>query len=263
MLGMTDSIFEPAGQDRFVPTEAALGPWTDQGLHGGPPTMLLAREVERFEPDESMFVARLTVELLRPVGRSPLTVRSRAVRPGRRVQLVEASLWREETEVARATALRIHRTTIDLPETAEPPPHPLPGARGAWTPPYRGGPAYHALGVEIRTSADAAPDAAPGWGWIRLRLPVVPDESPSGLVRACAAADFPNGFSYVVDPRKIMYINPDLTLYLHRVPVGEWVLVDARTWLQPYGSGFAAGALYDGHGRIGLSVQGLLIEPRA
>ena len=48
---MSESIFEAAGHDSYVPTEAALGPWTDQALHGGPPTMLMAREIERFRSD--------------------------------------------------------------------------------------------------------------------------------------------------------------------------------------------------------------------
>ena len=118
-------------------------------------------------------------------------------------------------------------------------------------------------GVEIRTSPEARRDAAPGWAWVRLRVPVVPGEEPSGLVRVCAAADFPNGVSYVVDPRTVRYINPDLTVYLHRLPRGEWVLVDARTWVRSRGTGVAEGALYDEESRIGISVQALLLEPRS
>src|SRR5262249_43878805 len=155
---------------------------------------------------------------------------------------------------------RIRRAPIALPETSDPPPHTLAEADGGWVVPYREGPAYHRLGVEILTPRDAPTDAAPGWAWIRLRMPLVPGEEPSGLVRACAAADFPNGISYLVDPRSISYINPDLTLYLHRPPVGEWVMVDARTWLRSRGAGYAEGALYDEQGRIGVSVQGLLLE---
>ena len=257
-----ESIFEPTSLGLFLPTDAALGPWTEEALHGGPAAMLLAREIERFQPDESMFVTRLTIELLRPVRRNPLAVRHRPVRPGRKVQLVEASLWDAEVEVARATALCIRRTDVDLPETTDPPPHALPDDIGPWTAPYRAGPAYHSTGVEIRAPAGTRGGRAPNWAWIRLRVPLLPGEEPSGLVRVCAAADFPNGISYVVDPGATSYINPDLTVYMHRLPQGEWVLLDARTWLQPGGTGLAEGALYDESGRIGRSVQGLLVEPR-
>src|SRR5262249_16603372 len=88
-LWLPDSIFELDG-DVFVPSEAALSPWSDQSLHGGPPSMLLAREVERVATEQPMLVTRMTVELLRSVGRTPLTVTSRIARPGRKVQIVEA-----------------------------------------------------------------------------------------------------------------------------------------------------------------------------
>ena len=43
---MPASIFESDG-DRFIATEAAIGPWGRETLHGGAPAMLLAREIER------------------------------------------------------------------------------------------------------------------------------------------------------------------------------------------------------------------------
>jgi hypothetical protein len=256
-----ESIFEPVG-DQYVPTEAALGPWTDQALHGGPPTMLLAREIESVPAEQPMFVARLTVELMRPVGRVPLAVRSRMVRPGRRVQLVEASLWNGELEVARATAVRMRRQQVEVPIDADPPPRDPPEAVTPWSGGYRSGPAYHLLGVEARSPQQPGGKRGPGWTWFRLKLPLVPGEEPSGLLRICAAADFPNGISNIVEPTALSYVNPDLTIYVLRPPVDDWVLVDARTWLEPHGTGMAEGALYDRRGRIGRSIQSLLVEPR-
>ena len=224
--------------------------------------MLMAREIERFPTDQEMFVTRLTVELLRPVGRTPLAIKSKLVRPGRKVQLVEASLWNGEQEVARATALRIRRGTFDVPHDIETLPHGPPESVPEWSTGWRSGPAYHILGVEARGPQSAVGERATGWAWFRLKLPLVPGEEPSELVRICAAADFPNGISFVVDPRKTTFLNPDLTVYINRFPVDEWVMVDARTWLEPHGTGIAEGALYDRRGRIGRSLQGLLVEPR-
>jgi hypothetical protein len=255
------SIFEPV-DGLYLPTEAALGPWSDQFLHGGPPAMLMARELERLPADQPMFITRMTVELLRPVTRSPLAVRSRVVRPGRRVQLVEASLWDGEMELARATALRMRQASIDVPHGDDPPPHGPPESVEAWEGTYRSGPAYHVLGVEIRGPGRSDGRLSPGWAWFRLKLPVVPGEVPSGLLRICAAADFPNGISNVVDPRATSFVNPDLSVYVNRLPQDEWVLVDAKTWLEPHGTGVAEGALYDRAGRIGRSLQSLLVEAR-
>jgi len=225
--------------------------------------MLLAREIERVPAEQPMFVTRMTVELLRAFGRVPVEVRSRIVRPGRKVQIVEASLWNGEQEVGRATALRMRTSDVAVPEEPEEHPHQPPESLQTWSGTWRpGAEAYHLIGVESRAPADlGAP--GPHFSWFRLRLPLIPGEEPSGLIRVCAAADFPNGISRVVDPRHISFINPDVTLYLHRHPVDEWVMVDARTWLEPNGVGVAEGALYDRRGRIGRSIQSLLVEPRA
>src|SRR6266581_8945222 len=148
-LSVAASIFEPAGGGRFVATAAALSPWSDQSLHGSPVAMLLAREVERFPAEQAMFVTRLTVELLRPFGRVPVEVRSRIVRPGRKVQIVEASLWNGEQEVGRATALRMRMSDVSVPEEPEDHPHDSPESLQIWAGGWRpGAEAYHLIGVE-------------------------------------------------------------------------------------------------------------------
>lgn len=255
------AIFERHGT-RYVPTEAALGPWTEDALHGGPPTMLLAYAIERFSADHPMFVVRMTVELLHGVGREPLSIRRRLLRPGRNVQIIEASLWSDGRAVARATALRIRRSDVAVPPDGGRPPRDLPDTAVPWPAGYRSAPAYHLLGVEARSSARPRVTRGPGWAWFRMKLPLLPHEEPSGLIRVCAAADFASGISNVVDPARLSYINADLTISVHRLPSDDWVLVDARTWLAPNGTGVAAGRLYDRRGPIAFTLQSLLVRPR-
>ena len=77
-LPSPEVIFEPDGT-LFRPTVAALSPWSDEALHGGPPAMLLAREIERVASDQPMIITRMSVELLRPTGLRSLA--GRAPRP--------------------------------------------------------------------------------------------------------------------------------------------------------------------------------------
>src|SRR6266508_2268290 len=84
-------------------------------MHGGAPAALLARAIERFEPGPASHIARLTVELLRPVPLAPLTVTTRMARPGKKVQPVEASLFAGDQEVVRTTGLRLRVAPLDLP----------------------------------------------------------------------------------------------------------------------------------------------------
>src|SRR5437588_1960231 len=77
------------GQDgRFMATELARGPWDVNAQHGGAPAALLTREFERQPAADSLEIARVTYELLRPVPLGELTVSSEVIRPGRREQLL-------------------------------------------------------------------------------------------------------------------------------------------------------------------------------
>src|SRR5689334_18115730 len=113
-MSMPSSLFERRG-DRFLPTWLAGGPWSKEALHGGPSAALLARSIERFDGGDEMFVSRITLELLRPVPFEELTVHAEMLRPGRKVQLIGASLRTEKQEVARATGLRLRQKNVPLP----------------------------------------------------------------------------------------------------------------------------------------------------
>lgn len=259
-----DSLFTRDG-DTFLPTELTRGPWSPQAQHGGAPAALLARLVDEVEGAAGMQVARLTFELLRPVPIAPLVARTRLVRPGKKVQIVEASLWHGDTEVVRVTALRLRRADVpmpaDLPRTAPPPP-PSAGVQLAapWhaTHDYA---AFHNRGVAHRFVRGGFGEPGPATDWIRLQVPVIAGEPITPLSRVAAAADFGNGISWVLDRADgYTFINPDLTIYLHREPVGEWICLDAATSPEATGIGLAESRLYDEQGPIGRAAQSLLIE---
>ena len=97
-------------------------------------------------------------------------------------------------------------------------------------------------------------------------VPVVPGETPSGVQRAAAAADFGNGVCGGLPFERFTFINPDLTVHLLRAPVGEWIGMRAASYYgtsaASTGAGFAESALFDADGRIGRSAQSLIIDER-
>jgi hypothetical protein len=95
-----------------------------------------------------------------------------------------------------------------------------------------------------------------------MRQPLVAGEQPSPLQRVLVTADVGNGVSASLDYRRYLFINVDLTVHLERMPVGEWVCVDARTLPQPSGNGTAESVLSDESGRIGRALQTLLVAER-
>ncbi len=255
------AVFE--GQNgRFVATELARGPWDAGAQHGGAPAALLMRAFEQLPAAEGLTIARVTYEFLRPVRIGELTVAAEVVRPGRRVQLCEASvLGADGTEVVRARALQV-RLAAGVPvrtPLAPPPPGPETGRDNDFDPPFR--PMFAPDALEIRFVAGSF-GGGPSTAWFRLRAPIVAGEEPSPLQGLAAAGDFGNGISTILPWGEYMFINPDLTLYIERPPLGEWVALESQTTIAPDGIGAAESVLYDARGRVGRATQALLIAPR-
>ena len=95
-----------------------------------------------------------------------------------------------------------------------------------------------------------------------MRYPLVPDEEPGPLERVLAIADSGNGVSQELSIRRWHFINPELTVHLHREAEGEWICLDAQTAISPGGSGLATSVLSDLKGEVGVGAQTLLIAPR-
>lgn len=260
---MLDAFYEPDG-DRYLATELTRGPWDPAAQHAGPPAALLGREIERL-PDAAEFqVGRVTCEILRSVPIAPLFVSARVVRPGRRVQLVEAELSDGEQPLMRASAWRIRTAPVEIPPEAmampTPPPGPEQGAEVEFFP--TGQELGYHTAMECRFVSGGFVEPGPATVWLRMRQPLVVGEEPSPLQRVLVAADVGNGVSATLDYRRHLFINVDLTVHLERMPVGEWICVDATTLPQPSGIGTAESVLADGAGRIGRALQTLLIAQR-
>ena len=272
---MSDAaLWELLGPDRAVATSRARGPWDPGSLHGGPVSALLARAVERHEPADGTdwFVARLTVELERPVPVAPLAWTVTTARPGRKVSLVDVTLTLAASGavLARARALRLRRAPVALPHDdpvlgphlapLDAPPGPDQSVPdGSTVDGYEG---FHNAGSEHRFAEGRWSEPGPVIDWIRLRQPVVAGEQPSPLQRVVAGADFANGISHALSFDTHVFINPDLTVHLLRPLEGEWVGLASRSLYSDHGVGLSDTALYDTRGRIGRSNQSLLLDTR-
>jgi Thioesterase-like superfamily len=251
-------------EGHLIPGDLTVGPWSNQAQHGGPVAALLARTVESVPSDVPVQTVRLTIELMRPVPLTPLTSASTVLRPGKKVQLIEASLMANGTEVVRARALRIRSTHLTVPaQVANPASPPVPdtaldglereaGVRRT----------AFAEAVDLRFVRGSWDSVGPATVWSRLVVPVVEGEEPTPLQRVAAVADFGNGISRVVDFNTHIFINPDLTVSLSRLPDGEWIGFDMVSRVSDHGYGQAESLIFDAHGPIGRAVQSLFIDRR-
>ena len=250
----------------FVSSELTRGPWDPDAQHAGPPAALIGRELERCPSPTGQTdwqFGRITFEILRAVRIAPLRLTAEVVRPGKSVELLSATLADDEGPVIAASAWRIARRTLELPgglAGGEPPPGP---EHGAARPFFDTGEevGYHAA-MEYRFVAGAFLDPGPATVWMRTGVPLVEGERPSPLQRVLVAADTGNGASATLDLARHVFINVDLSVHLHRMPIGDWICLDAVTIPETNGVGLADSRLYDQRGPIGRALQTLLVRER-
>jgi Thioesterase-like superfamily len=241
----------------FVPTASTRGPWDPDAQHAGPPAALLGRAIERCEPRDGMRVGRITCEILGPVPLEPLTVEASVTRPGRSVEMLEASLAGPAGELMRARAWRLqageHALHLDQEERPPGPdegsPSDFPGAGHDF--------GYHEA-MEYSFVCGGWQQPGPATVWMRTRVPIVHGEEPGPLERMLVAADSGNGVSAALDWRTHLFINTELTVHLMRPLEGEWLCLDAVTRVD--GLGMTETALWDKRGRIGRAAQTLLVR---
>jgi hypothetical protein len=221
------------------------------------------RALERLPAPDGLVMSRVTYEFLRAVPLGVLRVQAAIARPGRRVQLLEASLADADgAEVLRARALRVLAADASVPATAAagPPVGPENGHVDYVRTPYT--PTFARDGTEVRFVEGAFMQSGPATAWCRLRAELVAGEPPSALQRLAAASDFGNGISSALPFDEYLFINPDLTLYIEREPVGDWIGLQSETRITPGAIGLCDTVLYDERGRVGRATQALFVSRR-
>src|SRR3989337_4070149 len=109
-----DAIYRVDG-NRAVTSPDAAGPWDARMQHGSAPAALVVWAAEAIPTREPMHIARVTIDLMRPVPVAPLTIATEILREGRRVKLCAVRLSAEGVVVVGATVLKIKTQVLTLP----------------------------------------------------------------------------------------------------------------------------------------------------
>ena len=262
---MADCLYQRDG-NHFLPTAFAGSPWNPKAQHGGPVCGLMAYCAEALFPDPHLHPTRLTVDLFRAVPKAPVEPRARILRQGRRIGLAEVSLHADEGEVARATALFLRRTNSSgIPpvdsghrgpeglETTEL----VPGAVKVHIPE-----GFHTH-LEVRW--ETRPDADKPAFWLRAPARLVEGENWTPFQRAAAISDLGNALASArirtQGEAAMTFINTDSTLYLSRLPVGDWIRLSCDHLEDRDGIGLVSVVHHDECGRFGRTVQARLANP--
>jgi hypothetical protein len=251
--------------DFVIPTELAVGPWRPDALHGGAVAALLASALD--VPGRTP--VRVTFDLLTSVPSTPLQLLVSPAEGGERVVRQTVSLLSEGKEVARAQALAIRHVDLELPETPQPPDpfagvevpdldrtRPKVAAMVGWT-------CFDSHAISARTLPAELPEYAMGI-YVKLLVPVIAGEATPSISRAAAAADYASSsLAGKMNFDSWSFMNADLTLHLSRIPADEWIGLAGTAVIDPNGSGLSIAQLFDPRGRLGQSIQSLVVESRS
>ena len=254
---MTNQPFFTRDQDAYIPTDAARGPWDPKSLHGRVIMGLLAFAIEQRHGADDFVPARLTVDMFRLPNLSPIIVKTRLVRDGLRIRVIEADFFSAGVAMARASCQLLRKTErpqgnvwsppnweVPAPGDIPKPEDPRLGMHGKWT---------------TRPIVGAMGTVGPRRLWMSEVRDLVEGAALTPFVRVAVAADFASPFANAGD-QGLGYINSDVTLYLHRLPVKEWIGFEVVNHHASDGIAIGECWLYDEQGAIGTSTIAALAQ---
>ena len=257
---MTDDAFFKFENDAYLPQSMARGPWAAQSLHGRVVIGLLGHELERTHGGDEWLPARLTVDMYRLPDFSPITAVTRVVRGGKRIRVVDCELMQNDRSVARGTCQFLIRSENAPGKTVSPPkwdaPHPdmLPPP-----PPNQfGGRMW-----KMRNVGDwfGTAEVARRGAWMAEIRELIEGVPLTPFARLAAAADFASPLANRHETG-LGYINTDMTIYLHRLPVGEWIGFEKINHHATDGIAIGECFLHDVEGPIGSASCAALRQSR-
>lgn len=250
--------YEQIDEHLYRSTDHAQGAWAADQQHMSPVSGLLMHVIDQCNPRPELMTSRITFDILGVIPAGDVEVRASVLRPGRTIELVEATMVASGRTVVRATAWRLLRSDSDT--IAATPLAAMPGPESAR--PWQGSTVWD--GGFIRSvQFKIVPGWQPGRGGAWLRTDVALLESTvhvSPLARYIGLVDTSNGVASRADPRTLLFPNTDLSIHLFREPVGEWVGLDASVSFGPSGVGLTAAVLHDEQGPIGRAAQTLTLR---
>ncbi len=245
----------------FLPTEHVGGAWNLDEQHVAPSMGLLCHAIERDHHDrreDPLDVTRLSYDILGTLTMEAVDVDVRVVRPGRTIELVEATA----SQGGRA-AVSLRAWLVAPGETASYagtglPDIAAPDTMPAWDPTsvWEGG---FIASADVRRQ-----QAAPGRAayWVRTDVPLL-DEPVGPTAAAAGLFDIANGMAVRADPREVRFPNLDLTAHLFRAPVPGWLGFDTTMTFGPTGHGLTSSTVHDETGPVGTIAQVLTVRPRS
>ncbi|WP_431988291.1 thioesterase family protein [Streptomyces parvulus] len=256
-----DSYYERIDEHRYKPTPHAGGAWSTDEQHFSPLGGLIVHAVDRHlagREGAAMSLSRISFDILGRPALDECEIRVETVRPGRTIELVEATVLIAGRSVTRARAWLL--ADVDTSGVAGGGADRLaaPDTLASW-PLDTEWPGGYIASVDVRPVGTPRPGRTTAW--VSTGLDLVAGEAASPLASYVALVDTANGIAVRQPPTEWMFPNVDLTLHLHRAPRGRWTGLDTTVVFGPTGQGVTSTVLHDVDGPVGHAQQMLTVRP--
>ena len=255
------AYFRRLDETRFQPTEHTGGGWDPGELHFSPLAGLIVHAIDGYRaarPETGLLLSRVSYDILGRLANDVCEVRVETIRPGRTIELLEATLSIGGRAVIRARAWMLSPFDTSAvaggADGALPDPERLPSwpMTSVW-------PGGYIASLDVRPVVPVEPGRATAW--VSTAHALVDGEEASPAASYIALIDTANGLAARESPGSWLYPNVDLTLHLHRQPEGRWVGLDSTAVFGPTGQGVTGSVLHDVAGPVGTAQQMLTVRP--
>ena len=114
--------------------------------------------------------------------------------------------------------------------------------------------------MDVRYPKDETPAPGPTKMWMKV-MPLVEGETPSPFQRICPLADCGNATARNAELQEVGFVNPDLTIVLHRQTNADWLLSDGVSHWRENGVGLAEARISDEDGPVATALQSIILTP--
>ncbi|MGW8378289.1 thioesterase family protein [Streptomyces sp. ODS28] len=254
--------FERVDEGVYKPTAHAGGAWRTDEQHFSPLGGLILHAVDRHlaaQDGPRLLVSRVSFDILGQIALDETRIVVETLRPGRTIELLEATAYIGGRAVVRARVWLL--APQDTAEVAGGGPEPLPAPESLprWDLSERWSGGYIAS-IDVRPVGEPQPGRTTAW--ISSPLSVVQGEVSGPVAEFVALVDTANGIAVRRSPQEWMFPNVDLTVHFHRQPVAGWTGLDTTVVFGPTGQGVTSTVLHDVHGPVGYAEQQLTVRPQ-
>ena len=235
----------------YLPQACARGPWSPKSLHGKVVAGLLGHALEQAYGDPAFIPARLTVDMYKLPGLDPIEVKTKLVREGSRIRVAEAEFISGGVGMARASCQFLRITQAPAGEVWSPPNWVVPLPDEIAPPDPDSHPTATMWEMRPINGGFGQPGATVRRIWMSEVRETVEGIPLTPFQRVAVACDFASPLAHAASA-SLAYINSDVTLYLHRNPVGKWIGFEKGDHQATLGVAVGECRLYDVQGPIGL-----------